>query len=239
VRVVPVLDLRGGAVVRGVAGPRAEYRPVVSRLTASADPRDVARAFRDHFGLDELYVADLDAIAGHPASLATFEDLRALGFRLWVDAGLRDAAGAGPLLAAGVATVVAGLETLAGPQALAGLVGLCGERLLFSLDLKGGLPLGLPGVWKGDSGWTVAGEAVRLGVRRVLVLDLARVGVGTGTGTEDLCRRLRSGFPSLEVVAGGGVRGPDDLARLRACGVDAVLVASALHDGQLKRQDVK
>jgi phosphoribosylformimino-5-aminoimidazole carboxamide ribotide isomerase len=36
----------------------------------------------------------------------------------------------------------------------------------------------------------------------------------------------------LELVAGGGIRGPEDLARLEARGVSAALIASALHDGR-------
>ena len=63
-RVVAVLDLMGGKVVRGVGGRRSEYRPVVSRLTTSCDPVAVAEAFRQQLGIDELYLADLDAIAG-------------------------------------------------------------------------------------------------------------------------------------------------------------------------------
>src|SRR5262245_9658046 len=42
----------------------------------------------------------------------------------------------------------------------------------------------------------------------------------------------------VEVVAGGGVRGPVGVRRLRTCGVCAVLVASALHDGRLTRTDL-
>ena len=95
-RILPVLDLKAGQVVHGIAGRRAEYRPIVSRLTASADPRDVAVAFVTQLGLKELYVADLDAIAGAPPALATFAALRALGCALWVDAGLRTAAQAEP-----------------------------------------------------------------------------------------------------------------------------------------------
>src|SRR5947209_19648396 len=61
-QIIPVLDLMGGRVVRGVAGRRSEYRALTSALTASSKPLDVARAFRLHFGLATLYVADLDAI---------------------------------------------------------------------------------------------------------------------------------------------------------------------------------
>src|SRR5207253_1947746 len=63
-RILPVLDLQNGVVVRGLAGRRAEYRPVVSRLTTSHQPLDIAQAFRDIFGFEHLYLADLDAIAG-------------------------------------------------------------------------------------------------------------------------------------------------------------------------------
>src|SRR5438128_4087097 len=100
-RVIPVLDLLGGQVVRGVAGRRHEYRPVVSRLTPSAQPLDVARAFRAAFGLTELYLADLDAIAGAAPALPTYVTLQSAGFRLLVDAGVRAAADAGPLAEAG------------------------------------------------------------------------------------------------------------------------------------------
>jgi phosphoribosylformimino-5-aminoimidazole carboxamide ribotide isomerase len=109
---------------------------------------------------------------------------------------------------------------------------------MFSLDLKGGLPLADRQAWGEADAWAVAERAVGLGVRRLLVLDLARVGEGSGPGTEALCARLVREFPGLEVSAGGGVRGVADLGRLRDAGVAAVLVASALHDGILSPEDV-
>ena len=231
--VLPVIDLLGGQAVRGVAGRREEYRPVVSRLTDSAEPLAVAGALREHFGFDELYVADLDAIAGQPPALATYRAWHDAGFRLWVDAGLRRADDAQPLVAAGVSSVIAGLESIAGPSVLAELHESLGERLIFSLDLKGGRPLGRVEAWPSFEPWDIASDAVGLGVRRLLVLDLARVGMGEGAGTDALCTRLRAAHPTLQLIAGGGVRGADDVRRLYNCGVDYVLVASALHDGRL------
>jgi len=75
-KILPVLDVMGGVVVRGIAGRRSEYRPIVSRLTASTDPGDVAEAFRQHFGFDQLYLADLDALADRPPALAWEPGLR-------------------------------------------------------------------------------------------------------------------------------------------------------------------
>jgi phosphoribosylformimino-5-aminoimidazole carboxamide ribotide isomerase len=238
-RIIPVLDLSKGQVVRGVAGRRDEYRPVVSRLARSAEPLAVARAFRDHFGLCELYLADLDAIAGAPAALATYDTLHADSFRLWVDAGIRRAEDARPLAKAAIEGIVTGLETLRGPDVLRAL---CeeygGERVIFSLDLKGGMPLGAVAAWQAANAWSIAAQAIGCGVRRLIVLDLARVGVGEGLGTEALCERLARAYPEVEVIAGGGVRDAADLRRLKECGVRGVLVASALHDGRLTRADL-
>src|SRR5207237_10172828 len=90
-KILPVIDLKAGQVVRAIAGRRDEYRPIVSRLTPSSCPFDVALAFRDRFGLHELYVADLDAIAGSTPDFATLDSLRTHGFDCWVDAGVRTA----------------------------------------------------------------------------------------------------------------------------------------------------
>ncbi|HXG12729.1 MAG TPA: HisA/HisF-related TIM barrel protein [Gemmataceae bacterium] len=238
-RIIPVLDLKDGLVVRGIAGRRHEYQPVVSRLTTSCRPVDVARAFRDHFGLTELYLADLDAIAGARPALPIYAAVHSLGFRLWVDAGVRDAVQAAELAVAGVANIILGLETVGGPGMLRQVCSDLGrERVIFSLDLKDGAPLGGP-AWQGRDAWSIAGEAVAAGVRRLLVLDLARVGGGGGTGTEELCTRLAAAYPDIELAAGGGVNGIADLERLAQCGVRAVLVASALHDGRLRPEDLK
>ena len=43
----------------------------------------------------------------------------------------------------------------------------------------------------------------------------------------------------MEVFAGGGVRDLADLGRLRQCGVAGVLVASALHDGRLRPEQLQ
>jgi phosphoribosylformimino-5-aminoimidazole carboxamide ribotide isomerase len=238
-RVIPVLDLMHGQVVRGVAGRREEYRPIVSRLAASADPLNVARAFRDCLDLDELYVADLDAIAGAQPGYDLYHELADQGFQLLVDAGVRELSAAANLAGAGVAAVVVGLETLPRPETLSSVLSELGAgRVVFSLDLQGGKPLGDLAAWNTIDAATIAREAIALGVRRLIVLDLAGVGVGKGVGTGELCRTIRSAAPGVELITGGGVRDVADLELLAGGGVDAVLVASALHDGRIGRADI-
>ena len=64
-RVVGVIDLKDGTAVHAVRGERERYRPVSSVIAGDdGDPLALARAFRSELGLDDLYVADLDAIGG-------------------------------------------------------------------------------------------------------------------------------------------------------------------------------
>jgi phosphoribosylformimino-5-aminoimidazole carboxamide ribotide isomerase len=232
--ILPVLDLMAGQVVRGIAGRRHEYRP----LATNSDPLAVARLFRDRFGLATLYIADLDAIAGQPPSCDLYAKLVDDGFLLWVDAGLRQTHDGVALVRAGVARLIAGLETLAGPQELDVMIRTWSPgQVVFSLDLKAGAPLASP-AWESREPLAIAGRAVAAGTTSLLILDLASVGVGRGVGTEEMCGQCRRRWPALELTAGGGVRGPDDLRRLASMGVDHVLVASALHDGRLSRDDV-
>ena len=237
-RVLPVIDLMHGEVVRGIAGRRSEYRPIQSILTTDAQPRTVGRALFDA-GFRDVYLADLDAIAGAEPAWSTYETLMSVGLSLAVDAGLSTAEGTRPVAqftsdGRQLSGVVAGLESVAGPSELAALCAMVGRaRLIFSLDMKVGQPLAQSRAWAGLTSAQIADIAVRMGVRRMIVLDLASVGMGAGAGTEPLVRNLRCRHPELELIAGGGVRGWHDLRSLAAAGCDAALVASALHDGRL------
>jgi phosphoribosylformimino-5-aminoimidazole carboxamide ribotide isomerase len=237
-RVIPVIDLMHGQVVRGIAGRRDQYRPIESRLAADAWPGTMGRAL-SAAGFRETYVADLDAIAGHAPAWQTHAELLDCGLELWIDAGVQSVEQASALeqFESGgrrVAAIVAGLESLPSGQAIADLVRAVGpDRLIFSLDMKAGRPLTADPAMSGLTPLQIATLALRFGVRNMIVLDLAAVGVGQGVPTAPLCRALRCLDPGLTIIAGGGVRGAHDLQMLKRAGCDAALVASALHDGRL------
>lgn len=227
-----------GSVVRGLGVRRSEYRPVESRWAADARPTSIASAFQT-LGFRTLYLADLDAIQGRPPSWDVYRELTASGLSLWVDAGTTSLERARDLASwrtqdGSLTAIVAGLESLSGPALLVDVCRALGpERLIFSLDLKAGRPLVSSEGWHGLTPLDIATLALRCGVRRMIVLDLAAVGEGRGVGTQGLCRALRGLDAQLEIIAGGGVRGPADLVSLHQSGCNAALVASALHNGQL------
>lgn len=238
--ILPVIDLLHGVVVRGVAGRRETYRPVESRICSSAEPLAVAEAFRDQFGLHRLYVADLDAILHHQPNFDTYRQLASAGFALLVDAGIRDVATANAVLESGAESIIAGLESIPSSELLRELVQTCGaERVVFSLDLQAGRPLVGGDCWRGMSPLTIGEVALEQGIRRLIVLDLAQVGVSGGLSTLGLCDQLRHRAPLAELLTGGGVRDLRDLQLLAQSCVDGVLIASALHNGIVRRADLE
>jgi phosphoribosylformimino-5-aminoimidazole carboxamide ribotide isomerase len=176
-----------------------------------------------------LYAADLDAILGRGRHGAEVAALARLGAPLWLDAAVRSVAGAEEALTLGASRVVVGLETLPTFEALtATCAAVGGDRVAFSLDLRDGVPIGA----QGADTIMLAARAADAGAGAIIVLDLARVGMGGGVDVA-LVRRVRAAAPSVQLLVGGGVRGVEELARLADAGCDGALVASALHDGRL------
>jgi HisA/HisF family protein len=237
-RIIPVLDLLGSQVVRGVAGRRDQYRPLQTRLVEGSDPVSVATAIRSTFGYSQFYVADLDAILTGEPNQSILQALCAARFSLLVDAGIRRSQDAGPIFGIGVEQVVAGLETVESPQELAELVRHhgCG-RIVFSLDLRDGKILSNGSAWPSEA-FEVAESAIDAGCTELIVLDIARVGTGGGVPTLGLCDQIRRTFPSVTILTGGGVRGVEDLRALDRAGIDGVLIASALHDGSIRQSEL-
>lgn len=253
-RVIGVVDLLAGRAVHARGGIRAQYVPVrtVAGAAIDGDPLALARAYVDRLGLTELYAADLDAIlagapgdahaaatAGRHAHDTSVRHLARVA-SLWLDAGAASVDDARHARALDARYVVVGLETLGSFEALAAIcAAVGGEHVAFSLDLRNGEPvaprLDIP---PDEPAHRLVARAADAGVGAVIVIDLARVGAATGLDV-DLIARVRAAAPATMLLAGGGVRGLDDLVRLVDAGCDGALVASALHDGRINADDIR
>lgn len=222
-RLIPVIDLRRGQVVRARAGERDGYAPIDTPLARGSAPADIARALIDAAGADLLYVADLDAIMdGTEPDAASLEAVaRACpGVALWVDAGFSDLPGVERFTRLGLGRPVIGSES----QRDGDLAHRLGDRAVLSLDSRGGERLGPDALHEDARTWP----------DEVIVMTLARVGTGTGPDLLGISRAVALGR-GRRIYAAGGVRGPQDVTDLARAGAAGALVASAIHDGRLRR----
>ena len=216
-KLIPVIDLKGGLVVAARGGDRHAYAPIQSPLCPSAEPLPVAAAILKLYPFDTLYIADLDAIGGGPGQLELIEQIHRAhpGVELWADNGLTQL----QRLAA-VARPVIGSESLADLEHWAVLRSALSAPIL-SLDYRGHQPMGP----------TELHERPELWPREVILMTLGRVGSEAGPDLERLTA-LRQSAPTHRLYAAGGVRGPADLRQLRDLGVVGALVSTALHRGR-------
>jgi phosphoribosylformimino-5-aminoimidazole carboxamide ribotide isomerase len=193
--------------------------------------------------MDRLYVADLDAIEGRPPDLDVYRRLGRDGLHLWLDAGVRDARRLEPLLdlASDRLEFVIGLESVGGPVPLGQIIERAGrDRVIFSLDLDDGKSRVAPGAaWPGVDPLDIVARVIDLGVRRLILLDLRRVGADRGIGTEGLLEAIRTRHDPIAIIVGGGIRDIEDVMTLRDRGASAVLVGSAIHDGRIGRRELE
>lgn len=241
----PSIDLRGGRVVRLLRG---EWD---AATTFDADPVETARTF-EREGADGLHVVDLDAAFGRGANSGEILRVRrAIAMPMQVGGGLRTAKAVEDFLerVSGARAVVGSLPFLDRPafthllrKSLSSSSSFSSSfssssfaaRIVVALDCKDGRPT-LRG-WTEDAGAgdavSVAREMAALGVRALLVTDVARDGAMQGPNLE-LLSSVRIVFPG-EILASGGLRGPEDLGPVDAAlagGPRGAIFGRALHAG--------
>lgn len=235
---IPVLDILGGEVVQAVAGERHLYRPIKSTLVDSSNPLQVARAFKEKLARTFLYAADLDAIMGSGDNSRVLREIKQrFNFMMMVDSGSATSNDAMRLLQQGFDYVVLGTETLHSLDALKSIMDSpIRERIIVSLDVKLQRTLSRCIELSGLEPVEAANLLHEYGVRRLILLELDRVGTLKGPNfklLEKLCR-----MPFDEIFAGGGVRDRNDLWALKKLNISGVLIASALHTGRLTLRDL-
>ncbi len=226
--IIPVLDLRGGVVVRARMGERHHYQPIVSPLSPTSDPVDVMRGLLSVHPFTTFYLADLDAIQGTGDNEPVLRRLRAKFPTLvfWVDNGICDVGEAERWFDAGLGDLVFGSESQRNMELLRHVAGW--DRIVLSLDFRGKAFQGPPDLLDEVTVWP----------QRLIVMTLARVGSGAGPDLDRLCA-IRDVAASRDIYAAGGVRDGADLATLRRVGISGALVATSLHDGRLRGSDIE
>ncbi|TAF31455.1 MAG: 1-(5-phosphoribosyl)-5-[(5-phosphoribosylamino)methylideneamino]imidazole-4-carboxamide isomerase [Cytophagales bacterium] len=231
---IPALDLINGQCVRLYQGDYAQ------KTVYKTSPLDLALSY-EAAGLKRLHLVDLDgAKAGEPVHLYILEQI-ASKTSLIIDfgGGIRTKDQAQSVLDAGAAQITVGSLAVKAPETFADwLTHFGSEKILLAADVRNG--------FLAVSGWTeqtqisifdAMNKWLMAGLRWCFCTDISHDGTFAGPALS-LYKELLSRFPSLRLIASGGVRSVQDLADCEALGMSGVIIGKALLEEKITLKDL-
>jgi phosphoribosylformimino-5-aminoimidazole carboxamide ribotide isomerase len=223
--VVPAVDMQEGQVVQLVGGERGTEKTY-------GNPVEAAQRWVEA-GAETLHLVDLDgAFEGIRENADAIDAIHeAADIDTQLGGGIRTAEDATTLLSRGLDRVILGTAAVANPDIVAEISRPYPGSVMVSLDAKDGEVV-VSG-WTEGTGLDPAEAATRyedLGAGAILFTDVDVEGQLEGVRTDPVERIVEA--VDIPVVASGGVATIEDIRALKGAGAAAVVVGSALYEGE-------
>lgn len=232
--IIPAIDIIDGKCVRLSQG---DYN--TSKVYA-ADPLDMAKAFEDA-GVRRLHLVDLDgAKSKHVVNCATLERIAART-SLVIDfgGGIKTDDDLQRVFDSGAQMVTVGSVAATDPLLFEGWLERYGsDRIILGADVHDE-QIAVNG-WKEQSAlqlFPFLEDYCRKGVQKVLCTDIRCDGMLSGPSLE-LYKKIMRQFPSLYLVASGGISSMHDIAALHEAGIPAVVVGKAIYEHRITLREI-
>lgn len=230
IQIIPAIDIIDGKCVRLTKG---DYE---QKKVYNDNPLDVAKMFQDK-GIKRLHLVDLDgarsrhivnykvieAIASHTDLVIDF------GGGIKTDEDLQIAFNSGAQM------ITAGSIAVTGHDIVSQWIKTYGpERIILGADTRNGKI--------SINGWKEEGEEDLMdfiasytpeGIDNIICTDVERDGMLQGPAVE-LYKKIMATYPTLNVIASGGVSSMDDIRLLDEAGVKQVIVGKAIYEGRIE-----
>ena len=234
IELIPAIDIIEGKCVRLVQG---QYQ---QKKTYSDQPLQVARHFAG-LGVRRLHLVDLDgAKAGKVVNLDILQSI-AEDTALVIDfgGGIKSDEDIQSVFDAGADMITAGSIAVRDRVKVEKWLAEYGpEKIILGADTRDG-KISI-NAWQEDTSLEIIDFVqgyVDLGINRLICTDIARDGMLGGTAL-DLYKALKDRFPSLEIIASGGVSGMEDIRELDQAGIDGVIFGKAFYEGNITSQEI-
>jgi len=234
ITIIPAIDLIDAKCVRLSQG---DYN---QKTVYNENPLEVAKMFEDA-GITRLHLVDLDgAKAKHIVNHKVLETIASktsliidFGGGLKSDEDLRIAFESGASMVTGGSIAVKDRETL-----LHWIETYGAEKIILGADAKDKMIA--------VSGWQEVSELpifdfiesyTSKGIQKVISTDIARDGMLTGPSIE-LYKEIMAKFPSLELIASGGIATMKDIYELDEMGVPGVITGKAIYENRISLTEI-
>ncbi len=229
IQIIPAIDLIDGKCVRLSQGDYAQ------KIIYNENPLEVARMFQDK-GITHLHLVDLDgAKAHHIVNHKVLEQI-ATKTNLTVDfgGGLKSDDDLRIAFESGAAMITGGSIAVKDPDTFSAWITKYGsERIILGADVKNEkIAIG---------GWIETTQLdimpflekyINQGINKVICTDISKDGMLAGASTT-LYKKILHQYPTLHLIASGGVGSQADINELDQAGLPAVIVGKAIYEGRI------
>ena len=228
IELIPAIDIIEGKCVRLTKG---NYET----KTVYGDPVDMAKMLEDK-GFTRLHMVDLDgAKSKHVVNVHVLNAITSTT-ALTVDfgGGIKTDDDITKAFDNGAAMVTIGSVAISNPDLFDGWLEKYGaEKIILGADVRNG-KISING-WKEDSNTDLLpflARYVEHGVKTVLCTEISRDGMLGGTAVE-LYSQIMAAYPTLHLIASGGVSKAEDIHELNRRGIPAVVFGKSIYEGRI------
>lgn len=233
--IIPAIDIIDGKCVRLTKGDY-DIKKIYSN-----NPVDIAKSFEDA-GLTRLHLVDLDgAKSNHIVNHKVLENIASHTTRLTIDfgGGIKSEKDLSTAFECGAEMVTIGSTAVTDPELMNEWIETFGpEKIILGADVRDNF-ISVNG-WKQDSQLRLMdylSDYTKKGIEKVLCTDINRDGMLQGPAVE-LYKSVLTAFPSMYLIASGGVSSVYDLIELKSAGLPAAIVGKALYEGKISLEQL-
>jgi phosphoribosylformimino-5-aminoimidazole carboxamide ribotide isomerase len=235
IQLIPAIDLIEGKCVRLSKG---DYD---TKKIYNENPLEVALEFEAH-GISRLHVVDLDgAKAGRIINHKVLETIASkTGLIVDFGGGLKTSDDLRIAFESGASMVTGGSIAVKNPDEFEGWIAKYGSRkIILGSDVKDRKIA--------VSGWLETSELdlfpyldsyMSKGITQTICTDISKDGMLEGPSLE-LYADIQERFPSLFLIASGGVSCMDDIEKLHEAGIPAVIFGKAIYEGRITMAEIE
>ncbi|HEY5569951.1 MAG TPA: 1-(5-phosphoribosyl)-5-[(5-phosphoribosylamino)methylideneamino]imidazole-4-carboxamide isomerase [Bacteroidales bacterium] len=235
IEIIPAIDIIDGKCVRLSQG---DYN---QKTIYNESPLEVAKMFEDH-GIHRLHLVDLDgAKANHIVNHKVLEQI-ATRTALAVDfgGGLKNDSDVYIAFECGAQMITGGSIAVKNPDVFTSWIKTFGpEKIILGADVKD-KKIAVNG-WQEETKvelFDFVKEYMEKGIYKVICTDISKDGMLQGPAI-GLYKEMLESFPSLFLIASGGVSSLDDIIALDEAKVPAVIFGKAIYEGRVSMKDLK
>ena len=228
IELIPAIDIIDGKCVRLTKG---DY----NTKTVYGNPVEMAIMLADK-GFERLHIVDLDgAKSKHIVNVKVLSEITSKT-KLKVDfgGGIKTDDDIKMAFDNGAALVTIGSVAISNPELFDGWLEKYGaDKIILGADVRNGR-ISING-WKEDSDTKLLPfleRYVKHGVKNVLCTEISKDGMMGGTAVE-LYSEIMNAYPTLHLIASGGVSKQEDINELNRRGIPAVVFGKSIYEGKI------